>query len=93
MSVSPVAKKLKTSLPLLKFQVSVLVVCVPLSIAVGVTDKKLRNVALVKPAGTLLAPVPVTTTESTDAATAPTASDSPRALLVRTKSCSPPTGT
>ena len=35
----------------------------------GVTDKKLRSVALVKPGGTLLALVPVTTTESTAAVT------------------------
>ena len=48
---------------------SVLAVCEPLRIAVGVTDKKLRNVALVKPAGTLPAPDPVTTTESTAAVT------------------------
>ena len=69
MSVSPVARKLNASLPELKFQVSVLVVCVPLSIAVGETDKKLRNVAFVNPDGTLVAPVPVTTTESTAAVT------------------------
>ncbi len=40
------ARKLKASLPELKFQVSVLVVCVPLRIAVGVTEEKLRRVAL-----------------------------------------------
>ncbi|MFN9418540.1 MAG: glycoside hydrolase family 30 beta sandwich domain-containing protein [Pirellula sp.] len=41
----------------------------PLSIAVGVTDKKLLSVAFVNPDGTLVAPVPVTTTESTAAVT------------------------
>ena len=62
MSVSPVARKLNASLPELKFQVSVFVVCVPLRIAVGVTVKKLRNIALVRLPGTLLAPVPLTAT-------------------------------
>ena len=55
-------------------------VCEPFRIAVGVTDKKLRKVALVKPAGTLVAPVPVTTTESTAAVTL---SDRSRSVTVK----------
>ncbi len=64
---APVAKKLKASLPELKFQVSVLVVCVPLRIAVGVRQKA-RRIAFVK-LQEHTGPRTVTTTESTAAVT------------------------
>ena len=53
----------------MKFQVNVSVNSVLSRMPVGVTVRKLFRIALVSDAGTLLAPVPLTATESTAAVT------------------------